>query len=106
MKINCSESDDIVESSEVVQIDLYEVEDDMVEVLLNGDFSISHEIGVFSVYGVGRNNAVTTFKKTDEIQKLFDRHSANGDLFKLVLTKEHPMFNAIIKMVEANQALS
>ena len=107
MLIACAVANcDAVESGDVTHISLEMRMSRGVEVLLSGSVMVSYERGLFVVNCLeGNNSAIVHIANTDEIQKLFD-DCGGAEVTKIILTTEHPMFDTIIKMVEAEQTLS
>lgn len=108
MKIECSVSDDFVDSDEVIQIEieLSEHQDDKFELILLGDTCRESQQGMIVEYASFEQNAVLFMPSPsiEEILNTFEGHSKKPS--RIFLTKEHPMFDTIIKIVEAEQVLS
>ena len=107
MLIECAVANrDAVESKDVAQISLEMRKSRGVEVLLSESVMVSCERGMFvENFLEGNNSAIVHIPNTDKIQTLFD-DCGGAEVTKIILTKEHPMFDSIIKMAEAKQTLS
>ena len=95
-----------VESEAITHIGLEMSEMTHIEVLLSENVMVSYKRGMFVENYLEGNSAFIAIPNADEIQKLFNECEDRDKVMRIILTKEHPMFNTIIKMAEVSQVLS